>query len=640
MFVTCPICCAECTVDEAATGPITCPQCGQAISARTDTPGRGSTADGSIKTDETRDWNLAQELQSRQRDRYEIESLISEGGFARVYLATDLELGRRVAVKIPRREKFRSPEQLQRFLDEARLAAKLRHPGIVTIYDVGQRLDGTYFIAMEHVSGPSLTQLISQSRIPVKQAVSLLAKAALAVHEAHRQGLIHRDLKPSNILLDEHGEPRVVDFGLAVHESAQVGLKGEVAGTPQYMSPEQFKGEVHRLDGRTDIWSLGVILYQLLTGRRPFQGDVNQLYDEVLYKSPKPPRQIDDQIPMELEAICFRCLGKGMTDRYSTAKDLADALQTWTDCNSISSQEEPSPTRDTNGNSRVMRRMLSRAAVASLVIASASVAAIQLLPVRRESLEGTKQTKREGPSFGSEDRSGTVPVEPPPEKLFRIDPRAPRGKWIPLLGRKPLELVWRDDSAVARWVYDRRREEALIDSIDIGFFAVGETESTSFALKTGIVKKSWTGHSGLFWGYQARSREGHEVFVCQTVSLSFLPENGATKCRIERKLYQVIPVPGDVPNISTSTICPAVDVDQPDVTENELEVDLSSGLVSQVRWCGKPLPRLNDNADTLPHVTPTMSGRFGVWSGNGTTVFLNTQIKLTKGPVQQEQDSP
>ena len=155
---------------------------------------------------------------------------------------------------------------------------------------------------------------------------------AEALHYAHTKGFVHRDIKPANILIDRQGQPHVADFGLALHETTQPGRSGEMAGTVPYMAPEQVRGEAHRLDGRTDVWALGVILYELLARRRPFGGsggDREQVFEEIVYREAKPPREIDAAVPRELERICSKCLSKRMADRYLSAADLAEDLRNW-----------------------------------------------------------------------------------------------------------------------------------------------------------------------------------------------------------------------------------------------------------------------------------------------------------------------
>jgi serine/threonine protein kinase len=204
----------------------------------------------------------------------------------------------------------------------------LKHPKIATVYHVGRDEAGLPFIVMEYIAGVTLRELLQQRKAP-SQIAALMAEIAETLHYAHQQGFVHRDLKPSNVLLDREGKPHVVDFGLAVHETAQRRKAGEYSGTLPYMSPEQVRGESHRLDGRADIWALGVMLYELLVGRRPFVGETPaELCDEILHREPKPLRMVDDKIPTELERICLKCLSKNIADRFATAADLAAALRT------------------------------------------------------------------------------------------------------------------------------------------------------------------------------------------------------------------------------------------------------------------------------------------------------------------------
>jgi serine/threonine protein kinase/formylglycine-generating enzyme required for sulfatase activity len=261
--------------------------------------------------------------------RYTVRGRLGRGGFADVLLAHDEQLDRQIALKLPRRDRFQDESQLRAFVEEARTAARLQHPGIVAVFDVG--VDGaTPFIVLEYIRGRSLTHLLEHESLSSLAAAQLIAEIAEALAHAHEQGFVHRDIKPQNILLDTDDRPHIADFGLAVRHREQAAVSEDVAGTTHYMSPEQVRSENHRIDGRTDLWALGVVFYRILTGRLPFTGSsAQEVFQKILYTEPTAPRQIDSTIPSELERICLRCLCQQMSGRYRTAADLSDELTDW-----------------------------------------------------------------------------------------------------------------------------------------------------------------------------------------------------------------------------------------------------------------------------------------------------------------------
>ena len=262
---------------------------------------------------------------SKKFGRYRVDSLLGQGGFGAVYVGYDDVLNRKVAIKVPRG--LHGEDEKAEFLREARRLAQLQDPGIVAVYDVGEE-EGFCFIVTEFVSGQSLSSYLKQQQLSWQQSADIVARVANALAHAHARSMIHRDIKPANIMLTDDGRPVLLDFGLALTDIESDGPDELIAGTPAYMAPEQARGEAHRVDGRTDIYALGTVLYEMLTGRRPFRApNVHEVLRRIEHEEPQPLRQLAPDIPASIEKICQRAMAKSMSDRYTTAGDMAIALR-------------------------------------------------------------------------------------------------------------------------------------------------------------------------------------------------------------------------------------------------------------------------------------------------------------------------
>jgi predicted Ser/Thr protein kinase len=260
--------------------------------------------------------------------RYSVKKRLGSGSFGMVYRCFDEDLKRDVAIKVPHRRSA-SQDRIKEFMHEAQSAARLRHGSIVTVLDTNQTNDGRVYIVYEYIKGLTLQECMEKGGYSYDDVVRWVAETADGLHHAHKNGIVHRDIKPANILVDEDGRPHIADFGLAkMDDQFFKNDAGKVLGTVAYMSPEQATGDSHWATPQTDVYSLGVVLYQMLCNRLPFSsGKIEEVLEQIKKRPPTPPRSIDDKIPKKLEDVCLKAMAKAPSDRYTTAGDMAADLR-------------------------------------------------------------------------------------------------------------------------------------------------------------------------------------------------------------------------------------------------------------------------------------------------------------------------
>src|SRR5262245_17118725 len=303
---------------------------------------------------------------------YDLLEKIAQGGMGVVYKARHTGLDRIVALKMIRSGVLATPRDVERFQREARSAAKLHHPNVVTIHDIGEQ-DGQHYYTMDYVPGENLAERARTRPFSPRQAAEITADMAAAIHYAHQQGVLHRDIKPANVILTPDQQPRVLDFGLALilTDDSNLTQTGTPVGSPSYMPPEQAAGQTRRIDARSDVYSLGAMLYELLTGHAPFRAaSTMETLRLVIENEVVPPRRLNPALPADLETICLKCLEKDPDRRYQTAQELGEELGRFI-------RDEPILARPVSQGEKVWRWCRRKPLVASL---SATTLAL-LIPV-------------------------------------------------------------------------------------------------------------------------------------------------------------------------------------------------------------------------------------------------------------------
>ena len=348
MLVQCPnpACRASCSVAEPSSGGhFKCPKCAKPFVVKPTVDGQKGDTNQSQPSSNTNPFPVL----PAEFGRYRILQLLGRGGMGAVYLAQDSQLGRQVALKVPFFDASESPQRVERFVREARSAAVLDHPNICTVFDAGQ-INGRPFITMAYIAGTPLEQEIDpEVPMPQVRAAEIVRKIALALEHAHRKGIVHRDLKPANVMMAADGEPVVMDFGLAKRvadvdpNEAKLTRVGGLLGTPSYMSPEQVKGEVSAIGPATDVYALGVMLFEMLTGKTPYTGSMGVVMGQILAAPVPPVKEFRPDVDARLDAICRKAMAKEPADRFPSMAELANVLGHYLKAPSASPPPLPAP---------------------------------------------------------------------------------------------------------------------------------------------------------------------------------------------------------------------------------------------------------------------------------------------------------
>jgi serine/threonine protein kinase len=506
--------------------------------------------------------------------RYHLVQCVGRGGFGEVWKAFDPHLRRHVALKFPRTDRRFPPEACARFLEEGcKLAHVAECNGIVTVYDAGES-DGIAYIVSEFIDGGSLKDRMDKGPLSIVESTQLAIEIANALHAAHLKGLVHRDIKPGNILLRKGTQPLIADFGLAVTEREQLHEPQYTVGTFAYVSPEQISTGSKMANPQADIYSLGVVLYELLTGRLPFISEsVRDYKQQLLHRPPRPPRTVNDAIPPELERIILKCLAKEPTDRYTTAADLARDL--------TATLKSVTATGTANSQPAASRWLHPRWMIAGCLLAAAGLFAAWQQGWFKDRPDSAPQA---GPN------SGMTPQSKPEQKdkfVFQhwANDELETKRLYRLLRVPPVTLAGPKAGTIGNQ-FQVDSETLHVSSGDVGLFKFGTVNRPNYTLRVDIRQAGlWQGQVGVFLGVVDTKRTGGKPGRAGGQMIVICPNTGrdakefplqAIRYRVDAEHWQVYPST----SVRHSQKLPAVAFE----STNTLELRVRNGFLTSIQW--------------------------------------------------------